>query len=328
MNGEALITIIVPVYNVEKYLGKCVESIIGQTYQNTEIILVDDGSKDQSGMMCDCWKEKDERITVVHKENGGLSSARNTALDICRGDYVLFVDSDDYLDKCAIEIMLDDAMKSNADIVEAPFYHIYGARRYTKAKEKKMKVMGTAEAIKYDLGAWGGGTVSACAKLFRKYIFASYRFAEGKLNEDHYSIVDILSRAKTIAVEPRPLYYYVHRQKSITTSSFSPKSLDDLEAANKNYGIIKAQYPQALDVAEFRIDISTLKIIDKIMFSEDWKENPYLNELVDHVRRNLGRILKSQYVTRNRKLSVLLLLANRSLYQHVVKEKTRKSWTG
>lgn len=156
----------------------------------------------------------------------------------------------------------------------------------------------------------------------------SYRFAEGRLNEDHYSIVDILSRAKRIAIEPRPLYYYVHRRESITTSSFSPKSLDDLEAAKKNYGIIKARYPQALDVAEFRIDISTMKIIDKIMFSKDWKDNPYLNELVDHVRRNRGRILKSQYVTRNRKLSVLLLLANRSLYQRVVREKARRSWSG
>ena len=176
--------------------------------------------------------------------------------------------------------------------------------------------------------AEGGGAVSACAKLFRKDIFASYRFAEGRLNEDHYSIVDILSRAGKIAIEPRPLYYYVHRRESITTSSFSKKSLDDLEAANKNYDIIKAKFPQALDVAEFRIDISTLKIIDKIMFSDNWKENPYLNELVDHVRRNRCRILKSQYATRERKLSVLLLLANRSLYQHIVKEKARRSWSG
>lgn len=151
-----LVTVIVPVYNVEKYLGKCIESIVGQTHQNLEIILVDDGSKDQSGMMCDCWKEKDKRITVVHKENGGLSSARNAALDICHGDYVLFVDSDDYLDKCAIEIMLDDAVKSDADIVEASFYHIYDDRQYTKSKEKEMKVMNTSEAIKYDLGARGG----------------------------------------------------------------------------------------------------------------------------------------------------------------------------
>lgn len=122
------------------------------------------------------------------------------------------------------------------------------------------------------------GVVSACAKLFRKDIFASYRFAEGKLNEDHYSIVDILLRAKRIAIESKPLYYYVHRRESITASRFSPKSLNALETANKNYGIIKAWYPQVLDVAEFRIDTSTMKIIDKIMFSEAWKEKPYLND--------------------------------------------------
>lgn len=322
-----LVTVIVPVYNVENYLQKCVESIIGQTYQNMEIILVDDGSSDRSCMMCDHWKEKDGRIIVVHKENGGLSSARNTALDICHGDYVFFLDSDDYLDKRAIEIMLGDAVEKEADIVETSFYHVYKDRCFTKDRKKVIKVMSTAEAIRYDLGA-SGGAISACAKMFRKDIFASYRFAEGRLNEDHYSIVDILSMAERIAIEPKPLYFYVHRRESITTSKFSARSLDDLEAANKNYNIIKARYPQVLDVAEFRIDISTLRIIDKIMFSEDWKENPYLNELVNHVRRNKGRILKSRYATRNRKLSVLLLLANRSLYQRVVNEKARRSWSG
>ena len=123
-----LVTVIIPIYNVEKYLDRCVESVIGQTYQDIEIILVDDGSKDRSGTMCDWWKEKDGRITVVHKANGGLSSARNAALDICHGDYVIFLDSDDYLDKCAVELMLDDAIKTDADIVEAPFYHIYDDR--------------------------------------------------------------------------------------------------------------------------------------------------------------------------------------------------------
>ncbi|MCI8725462.1 MAG: glycosyltransferase [Hungatella sp.] len=327
MDGKPLITVIVPVYNVEKYLDKCVESVIGQTYRALEIILVDDGSIDRSGIMCDYWKKKDGRIHVVHKENGGLSSARNAALDICHGDYVLFVDSDDYLDQCAVEIMLDDALKADADIVEVSFCNIYGDRQYVKSKGLEMKIMNTLEAIKYDLGAQGGA-VSSCAKLFRKDIFLTYRFAEGRLHEDHYSIVDILSKAGTIAIEPRPLYYYMHRRESITTSCFTQKSLEDLEAANKNYSIIKARYPQALDVAEFRIDISTLKIIDKIMLSENWKDNPYLNELVDHVRGNRDRILKSRYATRNRKLSVLLLLTNRSLYQRVVKEKARRSCSG
>lgn len=135
-----MVTIIIPVYNVKKFLDKAIRSAVGQTYLNLEIILVDDGSKDQSGTMCDAWEEKDRRITVIHKENGGLSSARNAALGIC---------------------------------------HIYGDRRYTKGnKEKEMKVMSTSEAIRYDLGT-KRGAVSACAKLFRKDIFASYRFAEG-----------------------------------------------------------------------------------------------------------------------------------------------------
>lgn len=151
---DKMVTIIIPVYNVEKYLNRSVHSAISQTYSNLEIILVDDGSTDQSGAMCDRWKEKDDRITVIHKKNGGLSSARNAALDICRGDYIFFLDSDDYLDELAIEILMCDAKMVQADMVEASFCHVYGDRKSVKNfREDEVRVMTTIEALKYDLGA-------------------------------------------------------------------------------------------------------------------------------------------------------------------------------
>lgn len=319
-----LVTIIIPVYNVEKYLDKAVQSAVNQTYKNIEIYLVDDGSKDSSGKKCDLWMTKDDRIRVIHKENGGLSSARNAALDVCNGDYIYFLDSDDYIDEKAIELMLDVAYKTGARMIEAPFIHVYENKTSVRATLDGIKMMNTVEAIKFDLGA-GGGAVSSCSKLFAKDIFSSYRFAEGKLNEDHFSIVDLLSIAQNIAVEPQPLYYYYHRQNSITTKSFSKRSLDDLEAAQKNYEIIKKQFPEAMDVAEFRVDFSTLKIIDKIMISEPIVEKELLNRLVSDVKSHKNRILRSRYFTKKRKLSLMLLIISKSLYCWFVRDNAKKS---
>ena len=112
-----MVSVIVPVYNVENYLSECIDSIISQTYQNIEIILVDDGSTDSSGVICDSYKSKDDRIIVIHKQNGGLSDARNVGLDIANGEYIAFVDSDDYLSKCYIEVFIDALVHGNCDVV-------------------------------------------------------------------------------------------------------------------------------------------------------------------------------------------------------------------
>lgn len=319
-----LVTIIIPVYNVEKYLDKAVQSAVNQTYKNIEIYLVDDGSKDDSGKKCDLWMTKDDRIRVIHKENGGLSSARNAALDVCVGDYIYFMDSDDYIDEKAIELMLEVVYKTGARMIEAPFIHVYENKTSVRAALEDVKIMNTVEAIKFDLGA-GGGAVSSCSKLFVKDIFSNYRFAEGKLNEDHFSIVDLLSMAQDIAVEPKPLYYYYHRQNSITTKSFSRKSLDDLEAAQKNYELIKSQFPEAMNVAEFRLDFSTLKIIDKIMLSEPIVEKELLNALINDVKKHKRRILRSSYFTKKRKISFVLLIISKSLYCWFVRDNAKKS---
>ena len=323
---NALVSIIIPVYNVEKYLDKSVRSAVEQTYERIEIILVDDGSQDNSGELCDLWKSRDNRVRVIHKENGGLSSARNAALDIADGEYFYFLDSDDYIDKNTIKILLEDAATTGAQIVEAPFMHVYENKKICRSTINELKVMSTAEAIRFDLAA-EGGSVSSCSKLFIHDIFETYRFAEGKLNEDHFSIVDILSKAKVIAIEPKPLYYYMHRKNSITTTSFSARSLDDLEAAQKNYRLICDSYPQAIDVAEFRIDFSILKIIDKMMLSETIENIDLLDRLLNDVKKNKKRILKSHYFSPARKMSLIVLLLNKKVYRHLVKRNAIRSWS-
>lgn len=212
-------------------------------------------------------------------------------------------------------------------MVEAPFIHVYENKTSVRVDFEDIRTMNTVEAIKFDLGA-EGGAVSSCSKLYGKEIFSNYRFAEGKLNEDHFSIVDLLSIAQSIAVEPKPLYYYYHRKNSITTKSFSKKSLDDLEAAQKNYEIIKKQFPEAIDVAEFRLDFSTLKIIDKIMLSEPMVEKELLNTLINDVKKRKNRILQSSYFTKKRKISFILLMISKSLYCWFVRDNAEKSIAG
>lgn len=154
------VTIIIPVFNVEQYLVRCLETVIKQTYENIEIIIVDDGSTDNSGKMCDDYALKDSRICVIHQKNAGLSAARNTALEIMHGDYVMFVDSDDTVDEHIVEYLLDDAHKYNCDIVECNFYDVFGDRVQGRNSLEKTDIHSIEEAMCIDIGTRGGSVLS------------------------------------------------------------------------------------------------------------------------------------------------------------------------
>ena len=182
MKDEPLISIIIPVFNVERYLERCVESVLGQTYRHLEIFLVDDGSTDSSGEICEHLKKKDARIKVIHKINGGLSDARNAALDIVRGEWITFIDSDDWVEKKYVECLYEKAVKTNSQISIGSFVTTSGATR-TEEKELYNIVMDNEEAISnllyqkyYTTSAWG--------KLYKSELFDKIRFPVGKLYED------------------------------------------------------------------------------------------------------------------------------------------------
>jgi len=325
MSDNKLVTVIMPVYNVEQYLDKAVQSAVDQTYRNLEIILVDDGSADRSGEMCDIWQKKDSRIRVIHKKNGGLSDARNAALDVCKGEYILFLDSDDYISADYVELMLRDAVRFDADIVEATLYHVYNGSESCFRFYNEPTVLDTARTIEYELGgAGGGGSISSCTKLFKREIFSSYRYQVGKLYEDLYAIVDLLIMAKVFVVEPDARYYYVHRSDSITTNHFTERSLQYIDAAEYNHRVVSEKYPEAAGATVFRIDYCTLKIIDLILLDDGWKENRYLPDLVKRVRANKNRIINSKYMAKTRKAAFLVLLFSVSAYRQIVLSQARK----
>ena len=229
---EPLISVIVPVYNVEDYLDQCMESIVGQSYPHLEIIVVDDGSTDRSGSMCDRWAERDERIHVIHQPNGGLSAARNTGLDAMHGELVMMVDSDDVLHPEAVAILLDTMRSYQADIAVGEYTPFEGtAQQWHKGSNYPATVYDQTEAIlavfyqqRLTHSAWG--------RLYRSSLFDGIRYPVGRYYEDLAIIYPLLKKCTTVVKSDRPLYGYRQREQSIL-AAFSPKRADVLDILEK-----------------------------------------------------------------------------------------------
>lgn len=225
------ISVIVPVYNVEEFLVKCVESITNQTYRDLEIILVDDGSTDNCPMLCDTLAKSDERIRVVHKPNGGLSSARNAGLDIMTGDYVAFVDSDDFIHPQMYEVLLNILAYNDADIAgcQYSFVGIEENVDYEKITEPFDidEIIICKEALA-DLTKYchSVSLTSACMRLCKSELFDNLRFMEGYTEEDSLLLPFLWERADKIVRTKQKMYYWMERYGSITRQGFTPKKFD------------------------------------------------------------------------------------------------------
>lgn len=220
-----LVSIIIPVYKVEKYLSRCVESILKQTYKNIEIILVDDGSPDESPAICDDFARKYKNINVIHKNNGGLSSARNAGLDICKGKYIAFVDSDDYVDSNFIMRLYNAIEKNDADIAMLQYAEVSEENNLpaiAPAKEilyKKKEVEKAFLELKVD---------SVCVGLYRKEIIGNHRFIEEKTSEDIPFNFEVFKEAQTFVYIPEKRYYYFYNPDSISNGSLDKNMLNYL----------------------------------------------------------------------------------------------------
>lgn len=226
---NSLVSVIVPMYNVENYVGHCIETIVNQTYRNLEIILVDDGSPDNSGRIADEWASKDSRIVVIHKPNGGLSDARNVAIDVAKGEYITLVDSDDYIHTRMIELLMQVAEEKSADVVVCSHKMVYegkiqqdeevslGEVQIVDGKEiQKIYLHPSDKRLDYTV-AW--------EKLYKRKCFETIRYPKGKLHEDEYTTFQILYEAEKIAYVDIPLYYYLSRESSIM-GEFKPSRFD------------------------------------------------------------------------------------------------------
>ena len=240
-----LISIIVPVYKVEKYLDKCVESIVSQTYKNLEIILVDDGSPDNCPEMCNEWAKKDDRIKVIHKENGGLSDARNAGIDIANGKYIGFVDSDDYIMPNMFEKLYNTIRKNNADISLCSFIAVdEKGEKITDAEKMENQVLTGEQTMKNLVEGASVLFVIVWNKLYKREIFDDIRFEKGRLHEDEFAIHHILGKAKNIACINDGLYLYLQRNNSITGGKEKIQHLDYIIAQVDRYYFVKQNFPK------------------------------------------------------------------------------------
>lgn len=253
-----LISVIVPVYKVEKYLDRCVKSIVSQTYKNLEIILVDDGSPDNCPAICDRWEKQDKRIRVVHKINGGLSDARNSGLEVATGDFIAFVDSDDWINEHYVEYLYETLWQTGADLAACDINMVPdGEEEPIVSKKMPSPRVNTPEEALSMLLTGQGYRAVAWNKLYKKELLYGETFEVGKLHEDEFFSYRIYDKCEKLAYVDLPLYNYRQREGSIMTT-YSVRHLDSLEAYSRRLVLLQKKYPNLYEKDKITFCISCL----------------------------------------------------------------------
>lgn len=306
MEKSGLISIIVPVYNVESYLCRCLDSILNQTYNNIEIILVDDGSTDRSGEICDAYKEKDSRISVIHKLNGGLSSARNCGLEIAKGEYIGFVDSDDYI-ASDMYALLHSYMRDDVDIVSCRMARIN--------KEGHIKIYGVSKIIRLDnvqalkeMLHVRHLSISSCDKLYKKEVLKGIRFPVGRTAEDLPFVYNVVKNCRNVINIGACKYYYCYREDSISHKSFFTRRVDYALFARDILEDIVTEYPMLRKDAEARYVQNIMSVAASIKESPNRDDYEYMRKrLVKAVRRMILRIIVNPEMSYEQKINCITL---------------------
>ena len=315
-----MISIVVPVYNVEKYLRECVDSLLAQDFQDCEILLVDDGSTDSSGDMCDAYARQDGRIRVIHQENQGLSGARNTGIEAAQGEYLLFVDSDDYLPEGTLSTLHALAVEHDADFVAGTFLRLFenGSLRPPRMRDP---IHGVEVYTGYDKmdnyirvpkqtnAVWG--------KLFARELFHETRFPVGKLFEDVYVTYQLVHDARRIVLTEKPSYVYRRRAGSIALRPCSDRDYDVVEGRLQEQAFVLKHYPEMEHHTCVRVFSTVFQLVirsagGKISDPEKWKNMQRL------VRKYLPNYLKCR-AARKKKLLAVVAWVNLDLARLAVK---------
>ena len=320
------ISIILPVYNSETYLPACIDSILGQTFTDFELLLVDDGSPDGCGAICDSYEKKDGRVRVFHIKNSGSSAARNYGIDRARGRYLGFIDSDDYIDADMYELLYKNIKDENADLSMCGLADVYGGVTTNPVKTPVYRTMDASESIRTVFEA-ELTSVTPVNKLYKKELFEGIRYPVGEdSGEDASIIVDLLMRCKKTVLTTDQKYYYIHREDSITTRPFRLSDKSVIRAYQKNYKLIRTHFPELLDVARMRLCWAHFFVLDKLLISDNRREfKTTEKKLVWFLRKHMRFIMQDKSFHRSRKLATVLLRIHTGLYRKcVLWEKKKK----
>lgn len=309
-----MISVIVPVYNVEKYLDKCVQSILAQTYKDFELILVDDGSPDNCPQMCDQFAKNDSRIRVLHKKNGGLSDARNAGTAIASGEFVTYVDSDDYVADDYLEKLHSLLEKYDADIAVTGVERYYGSKPNCKNEKENEYCYSGVEALEKMLYQDTLDS-SACAILLPKVMALNNLFPIGKYHEDEFTTYKYYSEARKVAVTTRKQYFYFQRPGSIM-HIFGQSAVDELDASDNLVHFCKNNYPNMEKAAKSKKFSNYCQVLLKNtnINNDNYKEYKRIIHYIDNVKFD---ILFDNKTRRKNRIAALLLIFGEGILRFV-----------
>lgn len=310
-----LISVIVPVYEVEKYINKCLDSIVGQTYKNLEILLIDDGTQDRSGDICEEYAKSDLRIKVFHKENGGLSDARNYGLERASGEYLTFVDADDFLDSDYIEYLYSLIEESGCRLSLCSLHVLYtsSGRVWNKGNGKKVVINGETciEMMCYHEEI----DTAAYAKLCHRSLFEEVRYPKGKIFEDIGTSYLLFDQCEKIICSFIPKYYYVIRDNSIVTSSFNKKKLDFLDMTDQMADYVDSKYPDLLEATLRRRGYARFSTLNQMIEENSAEHVKIRQEIIRYLRKIGWRILGNSRAPKRDKIAYMVLYCGYPVYK-------------
>ena len=310
------ISVIIPIYNVEKYLKRCIESIIKQTYSNLEIILVDDGSPDGCAKICDEYKSRDERIVVIHKKNGGLSDARNAGLKVATGEIISYIDSDDYVDLDMYEKMTKAMEEKNADIVVCGT-NIEYEDGHTKVKcEKEEKSFNREEAL-IELNSFKSFDMAVWNKLYKREVVDKIEFPVGKKSEDYFVMYQYFARAKKVVIINQAKYHYFQRSNSISRGK--NVTHDYIEGSKSQKEFFEKNFPDLNYVGNTAYAFSYIATYNRYIKNELKMTNEMKKEFKKEVRKYLKDINGNSHISRSKKIQATLFSYSLFIYKIALK---------
>ena len=302
---EPLISVIIPVYKVEPYLRKCIDSVRNQTYRNLEIILVDDGSPDHCGQICDEYAAADSRIRVIHKENGGLSSARNAGIRIARGEYLGFVDSDDWIEPDMYAFLYAALEKETADLAVCGVYTHKDSNVNVGSNASLYLVQSGHDAVQTFLKLASQGKV-AWNKLYKRQLFSEIRFPEGRLWEDCFIMGQVIDKAEKVVYHMQPKYHYILRPGSITTAGYRPALHDCVDAYLVLHQYVSQKYPDLTALSLYGCLWAHFKVLDAMLLFNGPTDSSRRKEYIRFIRTNRKAVLHERRFGKSRKLAAFL----------------------
>lgn len=321
------VSLIIPVYNVEIYLERCIESVLNQTYRDLEIILVNDGSTDTSGVMCDNFSQQDKRIKVIHQLNAGLSEARNTGLKYITGDFVMFVDSDDWLERDAVSFLLEQLQRNNADMVVGGVSRTSEVKQYSQSNIEVVLMNQEEYAKKYFKIGSQSIEYYVWNKLYRKEIVDDILYPSGFFAEDVPTTFQYILKSEKIVVTNKIIYNYFINPNSLT-SRFTERYFDVLKGWDLvcNYATQNRnkKYIEWAKLNRYRADLA---LLTEIALASNYKDlrkdfSKNINQMLSDLRLHRGELL-NQAIPMSRKMLIVLFAMNFNVFSNVINKLSR-----